>query len=143
MKWEDIQKEVKTMEGKRPKSDKPVRNAVTRVSTAGAKGIAMTMYHNCGRRYGEDGGKYLITPRQEKEVVNFVMMWRKMRFCTCKYIRRELKLEATPRTIARALNRNGYHWCQVSKKMPLTPKQLEQRIVSCTRAPLGGPRTST
>ena len=68
MKWEDIQKEVKTMEGKRPKSDKPVRNAVTRVSTAGAKSIAMTMYHNCGRRYGEDGGKYLITPRQEKEV---------------------------------------------------------------------------
>ena len=123
MKWEDIQKEVKTMEGKRPKSDKPVRNAVTRVSTAGAKCIAMTMYHNCGRRYGEDGGKYLITPRQEKEVVNFVKMWRKMRFCTCKYIRRELKLEATPRTIARALNRNGYHWCQVSKKMPLTPKQ--------------------
>ena len=85
----------------------------------------MTMYHNCGRRYGEDGGKYLITPRQEKEVVNFVKMWRKMRFCTCKYIRRELKLEATPRTIAKALNRNGYHWCQVSKKMLLTPKQLE------------------
>ena len=41
--------------------------------------------------------------------------------------KRELKLEATPRTIAKALNRNGYHWCQVSKKMPLTPKQLEQR----------------
>ena len=84
MKWEDIQKEVKTMEGKRPKSDKPVRNAVTRVSTAGAKGIAMTMDHNCGRRYGEDGGKYLITPRQEKEVVNFVKMWRNKRFCTGK-----------------------------------------------------------
>ena len=31
MKWEDIQKEVKIMEGERPKSDKPVRNAVTRV----------------------------------------------------------------------------------------------------------------
>lgn len=127
MKWEDIQKEVKTMEGKRPKSDKPVRNAVTRVSTAGATGVAMTKYHNCGRRYGEDGGKYLITPRQEKEVVNFVKMWRNKRFCTCRYIKQELKLEATPRTIARALNRNGYHWCQVSKKMPLTPKQLEQR----------------
>ena len=97
------------MEGKRPKSDKPVRNAVTRVSTAGAKGIAMTMYHNCGRRYGEDGGKYLITPRQEKEVVNFVKMWRNKRFCTCRYIKRELTLEATLRTIARALNRNGYH----------------------------------
>ena len=62
----------------------------------------------------------MITPRQEKEVVNFVKLWRDKRFYTCKYIKRELKLEATPRTIARALNRNGYHWCQVSKKMPLT-----------------------
>ena len=62
----------------------------------------------------------MITPRQEKEVVNFVKMWRNKRFCTCRYIKQELKLEATPRTIARALNRNGYHWCQVSKKMPLT-----------------------
>ena len=55
----------------------------------------------------EDGGKYLITPRQEKEVVNFVKMWRNKRFYTCKYIKRELKLEATPRTIAKALNRNS------------------------------------
>ena len=59
--------------------------------------------------------------------MNFVKMWRNKRFCTCRYIKQELKLEAKPRTIARALNRNGYHWCQVSKKMPLTPKQLEQR----------------
>ena len=84
MKWEDIQKEVKTMEGKRPQSDKPVRNAVARVSTAGAKGVAMTKYHNCGRRYGEDGGKYAITPRQEKEVVNFVKTCKNKKFCTGK-----------------------------------------------------------
>ena len=129
MRWKAIQKAVKTMEGKQPESDKAVRNAVARVCAAGQRGIASTNYKNCGRRYGEDGGKYLITPQQEKGLVQFVKQWRNKRFCTCKHIRRELKLEAAPRTIARALNRNGYHWCQVSKKSPLTAKQLQQRRV--------------
>jgi len=129
MKWKDIQKEVKTMEGKRPSSDHAVRNAVARVSIAGARGVATNNYENCGRRYGEDGGKYLITPQQEKEVVQFVKAWRNKKFCTCRYIKRELKMEATHRTIARALNRNGYRWCQVARKSPLTAKQLQQRKV--------------
>ena len=98
MKWKDIQKAVMTMERKRPNSDHAVRNAVARVDTAGARGVATNNYENCGRRYGEDGGKYLLTPRQNKELVKFVQQWRHKRFCTCKYIRRELKLEATPRT---------------------------------------------
>ena len=92
MKWKDIQKEVKTMEGKRPSSDHAVRNAVARVSIAGARGVATNNYENCGRRYGEDGGKYLITPQQEKEVVQFVKAWRNKKFCTCRYIKRELKM---------------------------------------------------
>ena len=58
-------------------------------------------------------------------------------------IKRELKLEATPSTIARALNRNGYKWCQVARKSPLTPKQLQVRKVWVTRAPPGGPRACT
>ena len=97
MKWKDIQKAVMTMERKRPNSDHAVRNAVARVDTAGAKGAA-TNYDNCGRKYGEDGGKYLIAPKQEEEVVQLVENWRNKKFCTCKYIKRELKLEATPRT---------------------------------------------
>ena len=121
MKWRDIQKEVKTMEGKRPKSDHAVRNAVSRVGTA--RGVVTNNYENCGRRYGEDGGKYMITPQQEKDLVQFVQKWRNKKFCTCKYIKRELKLEASPRTIARALNRNGYRWCQVSRKSLRTAKQ--------------------
>ena len=129
MKWKEIQKEVKTMEGKRPQSDHAVRNAVARVDTAGARGMPTTKYKNCGRRYGADGGKYMLTPTQEDEVVKFVKMWRHKKFCTCRTIKRELKLEATPRTIARALNRNGYKWCQVAKKSPLTPKQLKVRKV--------------
>ena len=44
MKWKEIQKEVKTMEGKRPQSDHAVRNAVARVDTVGARGIATTKY---------------------------------------------------------------------------------------------------
>ena len=127
MKWRDIQKEVKTMEGKTPKSDHAVRNAVSRGGIA--RGVVTNNYENCGRRYGEDGGKHMITPQQEKDLVQFVKKWRNKKFCTCKYIKRELKLEATPRTIARALNRNGYKWCQVSRKSPLTAKQLQQRKV--------------
>ena len=97
MKWKEIQKVVKNIQGKQPDSDHAVRNAVHRMDDAGARGIASTKYKNCGRRYGEDGGKYLLTPRQNKELVKFVQQWRHKRFCTCKYIRQELKLEATPR----------------------------------------------
>ena len=60
-----------------------VRNIVARVDTAGARGIATTKYENCGRRYGEDGGKYLLTPKRENEVAQFVKMWRNKKFCTC------------------------------------------------------------
>lgn len=126
-KWKDIRLLVKTIQGKRPQSEHAVKNAVGRVDHAGPAGIATTKYKNCGRRYGEDGRKYLLTEKQERDVVAFVKKWRNKRFCTCKYIKRELKLEATPRTIARALNRNKFHWCQVSSKSPLTSKQLKQR----------------
>ena len=102
-KWKDIQKEVKVMEGNKPKRAHAVRNALA--------------------RYGEDGGKFLITPQQENEVVQLVKAWGNKNFCTCKCIKRELKLEASPRTIARALNRNGYRWCQVSRKSLRTAKQ--------------------
>ena len=91
MKWKEIQKEVKTMQGKRPQSDHAVRNAVARVDNAGARGIAATNYKNCGRRYGEDGGKYMFTPNQEDEVVQFVKMWRNKKFCTSRTIKRQLK----------------------------------------------------
>ena len=133
MKWHEIRKVVRIIEGKRPASDHGVRNAVNRVDTGGNAGAATTNYKNCGRRYGEDGGKYLISPQQEKEVVDFVKRWRHKRFCTCRYIKRELKLDASPRTIARALGRNGYHWSQVARKSPLTKKQMEQRKAWVTR----------
>ena len=127
MKWKDIQKLVKNMKGKRPKSDHAVRSAVARVDTAGKNGVAKTKYKNCGRRYGADGGKYLLTQQQTEQVVAFVKKWRRKKFCTCWYIKRELKLQATKRTIARALNRNDYHWYPVAKKSFLTAKQMQAR----------------
>lgn len=126
-KWKDIRKVVKNLQGKRPDSEHAVKNAVHRVSNAGPKGVLTTNYANSGRRYGPDGGKYMLTEQQTKQVVEFVKQWRHKRFCTCKYIKQELKLEVAPRTIARALNRNKYHWRPVAKKSPLTEKQLVKR----------------
>ena len=80
MKWKDIKKQVKTIEGKRPASEHAVKNAVTRMDTAGARGVATTKYENCGRRYGKDGGKYMLTPQQTKQVVEFVKQRRKKGF---------------------------------------------------------------
>ena len=113
MKWGKIQKMVKNIQGKRPDSDHCVRNAVARVEAAGSKGLPTTRYKNSGRRYGSDGGKYLLSAKQQKDVVQFVKKWRSKGFCICEYIKREMKLEATPRTIARVLNRADFHWRQL------------------------------
>ena len=48
-------------------------------------------------------------------------------FCTCRYIRGELKLKVSLATIARTLNNNGYHWRAVPKKSPLSDAQLNKR----------------
>ena len=61
---------VKNVQGKRPGSEHAVKNAVERVSAAGPKGIAVTRYANLGRRYGADGGKYLLTAKQAALVVH-------------------------------------------------------------------------
>ena len=65
MKWSDIQKKVKNLKGKTPKSDHCVRNAVQRQTAAGKKGVAKTNYKNCGR-------KKALTPEKAKQVVGFV-----------------------------------------------------------------------
>ena len=112
-----------------PKSEHAVKNAVARVMSAGTKKFPTTKYENCGRRYGPDGGKYKLTKEQTQKLVDFVKKWRAKRFCTCRYMKRELKLDCTIRTIARALNRHGYHWRPVAKKTPLSPKHLALRKV--------------
>ena len=100
MRWTDIQKKVKNVQGKTPKSEHCVKNAVQRVTAAGKKGIAKTNYKNCGRNKA-------LTPEETKKVVAFVREWRKKAFCTCRYIRGQLKLKVSLTTIARTLNNNG------------------------------------
>ena len=120
MKWTDIQKKVKNVQGKIPQSEHCVKNAVQRVTAAGKKGVAKTNYKNCGR-------KAALTPEETKQVVGFVKEWRKKTFCTCRYIRGELKLKVSVATIARTLNKNGYYWRAVPKKSPFTEDHLKKR----------------
>ena len=120
MKWIDIQKRVKNVQGKKPQSEHCVKNAVQRVTAAGKKGVAKTNYKNCGRNKA-------LTTEQTKQVVGFVKEWRKRVFCTCRYIRAELKLKVSLATIARTLNNHGYYWRAVPKKSPLTEDQLKKR----------------
>ena len=68
-----------------------------------------------------------MTPEKTKQVVGVVKEWRKKTFCTCRYIRGELKLKVSLATSARTLNKNGYYWKAVPKKNPFTDAQLEKR----------------
>lgn len=127
MKWKEIRKKVKTVEGKAPQSEHAVRNAVERVARTPRRGIPTTNYKNSGRRYGPDGRRCMISEKDVKALVQFVKQWRNKRFCTCRYIKQELKLDCTLRTVARTLNRNGFYWRQVARKSPLSPKHLQMR----------------
>ena len=119
MKWHQIQKKVKNVQGKTPQSEHCIKNAVQRVTAAGKKGVIKTNYKNCGRTKA-------MTPEENKKVVDFVKTWRKV-FCPCRHIRGELKLKVSLSTIARALNKHGYYWRAVPKKSPLTETQLKKR----------------
>ncbi len=59
--------------------------------------------------------------------MEFVKKWRHKRFCTCRYIRKELGLAASCRTICRVLNDNGYSWKRVPRVQGLTPEQIAKR----------------
>ena len=119
-KWKDIQSKVKNMEGKKPKSEHCVKNAVQRVQASGRNGVALTKYKNCGR-------KRKLTPQQEKMVVEYVKKWRRKLFCTCHHIKKEMKLDVSRLTILRTLGRHGYHWRQVPKKESIKPEHMEMR----------------
>ena len=121
-KWKDIQSKVKNIQGKRPKSEHAVKNAVQRVQASGKKGVAVTNYKSCGR-------KRSLTPEEKKKVVEYVQKWRKKLFCTCNHIKRELKLDVGRMTIVQTLKRAGYHWRQVPKKSPIKEEHLKIRKV--------------
>ena len=61
--------------------------------------------------------------------MDFVKKWRRKVFCTCKYIRQELKLDVQTSTVRRTLNKHGLFWRPVAKKSPLSVEQLAARKV--------------
>ena len=119
-KWKDIRSKVKNMEGKTPKSEHCVKNAVQRAKASGRKGVAMTNYKNCGR-------KRKLSLQEEKNVVEYVRKWRRKLFCTCQHIKKELKLDVGRLTILRILGRHDYHWRHVPRKSPIKPEHLQMK----------------
>ena len=119
MRWCDIQSEVRNMKGKTP-SAHAVENAVKRMRASGQNKLPVTSYGNCGR-------KSVLTDEEKRRVVEFVKRWRNKRFCTCKYIRQELKLKASRTTVLRVLNSAGFYWRPIAKKQPLTKKPVAAR----------------
>ena len=118
-KWNDIQQEVRNIRREVP-SLKAIRNGVERVRQAGNKGHPTTAYSNCGRQRA-------LTDVEERAIAAFVKQWRAKRFCTCKYIAQELKLDVTPRTVGNVLNRHGYYWRRVPRVTPLEQKHIHKR----------------
>ena len=112
--------EVVNMDGDVP-TLKTLWAAIDKVDRAGqAQPVPRSKYENCGRTK-------LLSDDDVAQVVTFVKKWRHKRFCTCQYIKRELKLSASPRTINRALNAAGYFWRKVPKVQGLSPEQLKKR----------------
>ena len=126
-KWADIAKEIVNLQGERP-SKFCMQAAVKRLRQRGQAMHVKTKYHKCGRRYGgANGGKHKLSEKQEKQVLAFVTQWRRKCFCTATYIKAELKLKVSVRTITRTLNRHGFHWKRVPRQQPLTTRELERR----------------
>lgn len=71
--------------------------------------------------------KRILKAAQVKAIVDFVKKWRFKRFCTCRYIRTELKLKVGVRTIQRILNTAGYHWTRVPKQTRFNKESLRTR----------------
>ena len=118
--WPEIQERTTNVLGEAA-GDKAVREAVARIEAMedGAL-VPKTNYGNCGR-------KKSLPASTERKILEFVKQWRHKRFCTCAYIRAELGLSVTARTISRVLNRNGYFWRPVPKVNKLTEADLKKR----------------
>ena len=94
--------EVTNLSGNIP-GRKCVYSAIRRVERMSFTDVVPeTNYSNCGR-------KKALTDEQEKAIVKFVKQWRHKCFCTCHYIRNELGLGVTPRTVNTVLNNAAYY----------------------------------
>jgi len=68
MKFDDIRKKVKNMQGKTPKSNHCVENAVQRVKKAGKKGVSFFKFTNFNILF------FIYFPKIEenREILNFI-----------------------------------------------------------------------
>lgn len=82
--------------------------------------VPQSKYSNCGRHQA-------LSERDRRRILAFVKAWRHKRFCTCRYIKHELALSVSTRTINRVLNDHGYYWRRVPRIQGLTKEQLESR----------------
>ncbi len=123
MSLDDVRGEVRNLQGNNP-GKTCVHTAVKRVAETLEKPtgslLPETKYKNCGRHK-------TLGEKQKLAVVGYVERWRGKRFCTCRFIKKELKLDASRQTITRCLNEFGYFWRPVPKKQRLDEKHLKAR----------------
>ena len=117
--WDAISSQVRNLQGETP-TLWTIRQAVVRMKQATKGRLPETKYSNCGR-------KPTLSVEEEQRIVAFVRRWRRKVFCTCRYIRQELKLSVQISTVRRTLNKHGYYWRPVAKKSPLSSEQLAGR----------------
>ena len=112
MSLEAVRGEVHNLQGKRPGRSCAFA-AVKRVAETLQKPqdglVPETKNKNCGRRK-------LLYDMQKLAVVDYVGRWRGKRFCTCAFIKRELKLAVSRQTTTRCLNDFGCFWTPVPQK---------------------------
>ena len=112
--------EIRNMNGDLP-GRKCVYGAIRRVGGMDDGAILpQPKYANCGR-------KKALSENQEAEVIAFVQKWRHKVFCTCHYIRNELRLDVCPKTVNNVLNSAGYYWRPVPRIQGLSAEQLAKR----------------
>ena len=83
--------------------------------------------------YSSCGGHKILSDTQTRMIVSFVKTWRHKRFCTCDYIRRELRLPCCAKTVNNVLNEHGHSWKTVPKIQGLSQDQLKAREAFVTR----------
>jgi hypothetical protein len=117
--WKAISLQVRNLRGETPALH-TIRHAVAQMKQTRKGRLSESKYANCGR-------KPILSPEEECRIVVFVRRWRRKVFCTCRYIRQELKLSVQISTIRRTLNKHGFYWRPVAKKSPLSAEQLAGR----------------
>ena len=116
-----VERDINTASGKLPKR-LATWSGIQRVDK-----MKRRREHTPADNYKNRGRKAVLSEEAKLDIVKFVKEWRHKAFCTCRYIRQELKVTASTRTINRILNDAGYYWKAVPKRQGLSKEQLVKR----------------